>query len=38
MCGRAVRLWDGKMKQKREQRREVYKGQENLWIVNCVGR
>ena len=35
VCGRAVRWWDGEIKQKIEQRREAYKkilhGQDNLW-------
>ena len=31
VCDRAVRLWDGEMKLKIEQRREVFKGQDNLW-------
>ena len=37
MCGRAVRWWDDEIKQKIEQRKEVYKkiveGQDNLWEV-----
>ena len=35
VCGRAVRWWYDEIKQKTEQKREVYKkilkGQDNLW-------
>jgi hypothetical protein len=37
VCGRADRWWDDEIKQKIEQRKEVYKkiveGQDNLWEV-----